>query len=65
MSRREFDAATDSEANGEEEEVAHDSAESSDNDELENEEEMTGGKRSGRNWCRKTLSRWRGGIGWK
>ena len=41
MSRREFDPATDSEADGEEEEVANHSAESCNDD----EEEMTGGKK--------------------
>ena len=45
MSRREFDPATDSEADGKEEELAHHSAESGDDDELENEEETTGGKK--------------------
>ena len=45
MSRREFDPTTDSEADGEEEEVAHDSAESGDDDELENEVEMTDRKK--------------------
>ena len=44
-SRREFDPATDSEADVEEDEVAHHSSESGDDDELENEEEMTGGKK--------------------
>ena len=47
MSRREFDPATESEADGEKEEVAHHSAESGDDDELENEAEMTGGKMKG------------------
>ena len=47
MSRREFDPATNSEADGEIEEVAHHSAtsESGDDDKLENEEEMTSGKK--------------------
>ena len=45
MSRKEFDPATDLEADSEEEEVDHHSAEFGDDDEHENEEEMTGGKK--------------------
>ena len=45
MSRREFDVTSNSKVDGEEEEATHDSAESRDGDELENDEEMTGRKK--------------------
>ena len=67
MSRREIDPATDSEADGEEEEVAHHSAQSG--DDIENGEEMTGGKKKraklGPKDFVEVVLRWRGGIGWK